>query len=114
MLSIRRVGLLDIKPVHCSRMLAVLSDLQRLRIIECLSERPCNVGELASYLGKHMVKVSHHLSVLRKAGLVKSHRVGRFIYYELLPGAGVTGSTSYLDLGCCRLEFSKTTKKCCI
>jgi ArsR family transcriptional regulator len=85
-----------------------------LRIIECLSEKSRNVGELASCLGKHMVKVSHHLSILRKAGLVKSNRMGRFIYYELQSGLGVSGSTGHLDLGCCRLEFSKISKKCCL
>jgi DNA-binding transcriptional ArsR family regulator len=60
-----------------------------------------------------MVKVSHHLSILRKAGLVKSNRMGRFIYYELQSEFGVAGPTSHLDLGCCRLELSKTLKKCC-
>ena len=103
----------DIKPFQCSRMLAVISEPQRLRIIECLSEKSRNVGELASCLGKHMVKVSHHLSILRKAGLVKSNRMGRFIYYELQSVLGVSGSTSHLDLGCCRIEFSKISKKCC-
>ena len=105
--------MLDIKPVHCSRILAILSDPQRLRIIECLSEKSRNVGELASCLGKHVVKVSHHLSILRKAGLVKSNRMGRFIYYELQSELGVSGSTSHFDLGCCRLELSMTLKKCC-
>ena len=105
--------MLDFKTNKCSRILSVLADVQRLRIIECLSEKSRNVGELASCLGKHMVKVSHHLSILRKAGLVKSNRMGRFIYYELQSGMGVSGPTSHLDLGCCRLELSKTPKKCC-
>ena len=105
--------MLDFKTNKCSRILSVLADVQRLRIIECLSDGSRNVSELASCLGKHMVKVSHHLSILRKAGLVKSNRMGRFIYYELQSGMGVSGPTNHLDLGCCRLELSKTLKKCC-
>jgi len=96
--------MLDLKPEQCSRMLAVISDPQRLRIIECLSGGSQNVGDIAVFLGKHIVKVSHHLSVLKKAGLVKSNRKGRFIYYELQ--SEVSGSKNYLDLGCCRLELS--------
>ena len=109
--------MLDIKPVHCSRMLAILSDPQRLRIIECLSDGSRNVSELAHCLDKHLVKVSHHLSVLKKAGLVISNRRGRFMYYELQPGAITTSDILngqvHLDLGCCRLELSKVSKKCC-
>lgn len=95
--------MLDLKRDQCARMLGVISDPQRLRIIECLSDGSHNVGEIAACLGKHIVKVSHHLSVLKKAGLVKSSRKGRFIYYELQ--SELSGSGGYLDLGCCRLEL---------
>lgn len=108
---------LDLMTDKCSRMLSVLADPQRLRIIECLSDGSRNVGELAVCLGKHLVKVSHHLSVLKKAGLVKSNRRGRYIYYELQSGAisssDILNGQAYLDLGCCRLELSKVSKKCC-
>lgn len=109
--------MLDFKTNKCSRMLSVLADVQRLRIIECLSDGSRNVSELAHCLDKHLVKVSHHLSVLKKAGLVKSNRRGRFMYYELQPGAITTSDILngqvHLDLGCCRLELSKVSKKCC-
>src|SRR5262245_36092358 len=60
----------DLKPKQCARILRVLAEPERLRIIQCLSGGPKNVSEIAQLLGRHVVKVSHHLSVLRQAGLV--------------------------------------------
>lgn len=110
--------MLDLNPDECCKILSVLSDPQRLKIIECLTDGDKNVSELSRCLGKHMVKVSHHLSVLRKAGFVEATREGRFIYYRLKSyfsnGKSNNKPSSFLDLGCCRLELSGNTKKCCI
>lgn len=110
--------MLDLNPDECCKILSVLSDPQRLKIIECLTDGHKNVSELSHCLGKHMVKVSHHLSVLRKAGFVEANRKGRFIYYRLISyfsnSKSDSISSSFLDLGCCRLELLGNTKKCCI
>lgn len=101
--------MIDLNPEECCKILGVLSDPQRLKIIECLSDGDKNVSELSLSLKKHMVKVSHHLSVLRKAGFVKTNRKGRFIYYSLksyFPNQNNNcKSPRFLDLGCCRLEL---------
>lgn len=98
----------DLQPSQCSRLLRILADPQRLRIIQCLSEGAKNVSELANLLDKHVVKVSHHLAVLRKVGLVQRDRQGRFVIYRLNPEVYTRGGgkspLEYLDLGCCRLE----------
>jgi ArsR family transcriptional regulator len=99
----------DLQPKRCARLLRVLAEPERLRIIQCLRLGPRNVGDLAEVLGKHVAKVSHHLSVLRQAGLVEDLREGRHIIYSLHPEVYrpcCEGETrEHLDLGCCRLEM---------
>lgn len=106
--------MIDLKSDHCSRLLGILSDPLRLKIIECLGNGARSVGELAKCLDKHIVKVSHHLAVLRKAGFVKFNRRGKFIYYELQSGlissTNIVERPTHLDLGCCRLEILKVSK----
>jgi DNA-binding transcriptional ArsR family regulator len=101
----------DPQPKQCSRLLRVLAEPERLRIIHCLSSGPKNVGEIAELLGKHVVSVSHHLGVLREAGLVEDQRHGRFVIYQLSPDVyqpgGKAEASDHLDLGCCRLEIPK-------
>jgi DNA-binding transcriptional ArsR family regulator len=96
---------------RCSRLLRILADPERLRIIQCLSGGPKSVSDIAELLGKRVVKVSHHLSVLRHAGLVNDQRQGRFVIYELRPEfyqpAQEAETSDHLNLGCCRLEVPK-------
>src|SRR5262249_39314223 len=59
---------------------------------------------------KNVVNVSHHLSVLKTAGLIRGVKRGRFVDYSLesgvLEGAVEAGvPKEALDLGCCRLEL---------
>src|SRR5262249_50517040 len=56
-------------------------------------------------VGRRVVKVSHHLSVLRHSGLVRGEKQGRFVHYRLAPHLlQPEGESEHLDLGCCRLE----------
>jgi ArsR family transcriptional regulator len=69
------------------RLFAALADPTRLAIVRQLSEcgetcacdftECCDVGQPT---------VSHHLRVLREAGVVTSERRGQSIYYRLAPG----------------------------
>ncbi len=101
----------DLQPKRCARLLRILAEPERLRIIQCLSDGPKNVSEIAELLDRHVVKVSHHLSVLRQAGLVEDERQGRFVVYRLHPDvyrpACNTETKEHLDLGCCRLEVPR-------
>ncbi len=67
-------------------ILKALSDQNRLRILEVLMQGvSCNC-ELNDRLGLPPNLLSHHLRVLREAGLVTSRRDvidGRWIYYEV-------------------------------
>lgn len=59
------------------------SNSVRLKLLCCLSEESKNVEQLISNCGLAQSAVSQHLNKLKKAGLVKSRRKGRFIYYSL-------------------------------
>lgn len=45
-----------------------------------LSERCCNVGELAEALDLTQPTISHHLKELRRAGLITTEKDGRSLY----------------------------------
>jgi hypothetical protein len=94
----------------CARRLRALADPERLRIVNLLFAGPRNVGELAEELQDQIVKVSHHLGVLRRADLVQTHKEGRFVQYALHPDVlrhpPPTQAPHSIDLGCCRLELS--------
>jgi ArsR family transcriptional regulator len=64
-----------------------LGDETRLRILESLIEGDRTVSELIDLLGIGQSLVSHHLRILRDAGLVIDRREGRWVYYEIGAGA---------------------------
>ncbi len=93
----------------CAKRLAALAAPERLRIVRFLRDGPRNAGEIASFLQTAAVNVSHHMNVLRTAGLVQSEKRGRFVLYSLVPGLlHSTREADQLDLGCCRLELPPT------
>jgi len=51
-----------------------LSDSNRRRILALVRDEPRAVGEVAAKLGMSQQIASHHLRVLRGAGLVSEHR----------------------------------------
>jgi DNA-binding transcriptional ArsR family regulator len=98
----------------CAELLKALGEPLRLRIIDALRDGPKNVSELAGQLESEVVTVSHHLGILRHAGLVERQRQGRFIIYRLAsiafePSRGSRGS-EHINLGCCRLEIPKPSR----
>ena len=73
-----------------------LGDPSRFAIVQCLAERPCDVGELASELPITRQAVSQHLTVLKAAGLVTAEAVGTRRIYRLNP-SGVAALKDQLD-----------------
>jgi DNA-binding transcriptional ArsR family regulator len=99
-----------IQPDRCAKLLAALAAPERLKIVRFLADGPHNVTEIADMLRVAAVNVSHHLNVLKQAGLIRGKKHGRFVHYGLRPGvledavaAGIP--TDALNLGCCRLEL---------
>src|SRR5438046_2553232 len=96
-----------LQPKHCAELLGALAAPERLQIVGILRDGPKSVSELAELVGAAVVNVSHHLGVLRHAGLVHNERRGRCILYSLAPEVLQQGAAEHLNLGCCRLELPK-------
>jgi DNA-binding transcriptional ArsR family regulator len=62
-----------------------MGDRTRRAIIECLTDRPKAVGELADELPVSQPAVSQHLKVLKTAGLVQERAAGTRRIYRLNP-----------------------------
>jgi protein-tyrosine-phosphatase/DNA-binding transcriptional ArsR family regulator len=71
-------------PVELAR---ALGDPLRWRIVELLSTEQLCVAHLAEELATAQPLVSHHLKVLRQAGLIEPDRYRYWTYYRLRPGA---------------------------
>ncbi|NFS00337.1 winged helix-turn-helix transcriptional regulator [Clostridium botulinum] len=60
-----------------------LSDNTRRKILDLLNEKDMTAGDIADYFQITRPSISHHLSILKQAGLVSDERKGQFIYYSL-------------------------------
>lgn len=60
-----------------------LNDQTRRNILELLKEKDLTAGEIAARFNISNPTLSHHLDLLRQAGLVLSAKEGRFVYYTL-------------------------------
>jgi len=87
-----------------SRSLKALCDVNRIRILEILVKGEFCVSELVEQLQIDQPKVSHHLAILRSAGIIRSRRDGRHINYSIRPTVyrrveSPDGATDVFDLG---------------
>ena len=60
-----------------------LNDQTRRDILEMLRKKDMTAGEIADEFSFSKPTISHHLDLLRQAGLVESVKEGQFIYYSL-------------------------------
>jgi ArsR family transcriptional regulator len=82
-------------------MFKALGDPVRLRLLSMIASarggEVC-VNDLSGEFHLSGPTISHHLKVLRQAGLVDSDRRGTWVYYRLVPAA-LTVMTALLDAG---------------
>jgi ArsR family transcriptional regulator len=62
---------------------SALADGTRLRILGLMADGEVCVARLSELTGESQPKVSRHLAYLRRAGLVKVRRDGKWIFYRL-------------------------------
>jgi ArsR family transcriptional regulator len=60
-----------------------LNDQTRRDILEMLRKGEMTAGEIADQFNISKPSISHHLDLLKQAGLVESVKEGQFIYYSL-------------------------------
>lgn len=85
-----------------------LGDPTRREILRLLARKDLTAGEIALHFNLTKPTISHHLAVLKEAGLVLDERRGQYIIYSL-------NTTVFQDLLSWLLEIvgsnGKTTKK---
>ena len=60
-----------------------LSDPTRREILQLLQNGPMTAGEIVERFDMTGATISHHLSILKNAGLIDAEKRGKYIYYEL-------------------------------
>ena len=60
-----------------------LSDPTRREILNLLKKDSMSAGDISGHFEMSVPAVSKHLSILKDAGLIRDHREGKYIYYEL-------------------------------
>lgn len=72
-------------PVHQAKaeLFRTLGHPMRIRVLEILQERPTAVRDMLTELQVESSSLSQQLAVLRRAGLVASHREGATVVYSL-------------------------------
>lgn len=69
------------------KVFKALADINRLKIIKLLKEGELCACELTFALSYSQSTVSHHLSVLKNAGMIKERKEGKWSYFRLSDGA---------------------------
>lgn len=57
-------------------MTQCLADEKRLQILRCLAEKPCTLGDLQKQVSLAKSTVHHHVTALRRSGLIRAHYTG--------------------------------------
>jgi ArsR family transcriptional regulator len=90
-----------------SRILKAISDPCRLAVLYRLVKKDAYVGEFKKSFKIEPTLLSHHLAVLKSAGLIKSKREAKRVLYSLIPGVKVNGRNPGLKLGEIKFLFVK-------
>lgn len=69
------------------KIFKALADINRLKIVKLLKEGELCACELTVALDNSQSTVSHHLSILKNAGVIKERKDGKWSYFRLSDGA---------------------------
>ena len=71
------------KSYDLATLFAALADRTRLRLLNLMNGREVCVCYLVGILRQSQPKVSRHLAYLRRAGVVKARREGKWMHYRI-------------------------------
>ena len=81
-----------------------LNDKTRRDILELLKQKDLSAGEIAEKFQMSWPSISHHLELLKRAGLIEADKRGQYIYYTL--------NTTVMDeIMKWMMQFKKTKNK---
>ena len=75
-----------IEPTDAKKMAALfaaVAEPTRVQVIHHLTNGPMHVGKLAELVGIPIVNMSHHLGVMRQAGVLDDNKHGRRVVYSI-------------------------------
>ena len=84
--------------VAAEEVFAALAARQRQQILRLVRDEARSVGEIADECGASQQAISHHLQVLKDAGLVDMRRDGRRHLYAVNPDAFESVGSFVADL----------------
>jgi ArsR family transcriptional regulator len=87
-----------------NQLFKALNDPTRREILEILGKGDLSAGDIADRFEMSKPSISHHLDLLRQAGLVESVKKGQFIYYSI-------NTTVFDELVKWMLTFRKSKNK---
>jgi ArsR family transcriptional regulator len=87
-----------------NQLFKALNDPTRRQILELLGKADMSAGDIADRFNISKPSISHHLDLLRQAGLVESVKKGQFIYYSI-------NTTVFDELVKWMLKFRQPKKK---
>ncbi|WP_152360611.1 ArsR/SmtB family transcription factor [Microlunatus speluncae] len=93
-------------------MIRLLADPLRQQLVELLAAGPACTCHLVDDTGAKQPTISHHLKVLREAGLVESEPYGRYTYYRLNPELLETAADQLSELAA-RARSSAAQRRAC-
>ncbi len=93
--------------------LRAIADPIRWRIITALTQETLCVCHLVDDLGASQPLVSHHIRVLKDAGLIIGVREGAWTYYSLTPGALDRVGHEIAQLEGSRISSHPARRACC-
>jgi ArsR family transcriptional regulator len=99
---------------------AALADRTRLRLINLMGNDELCVCFLVETIGTNQPKVSRHLAYLKKAGLVKVRRTGKWAHYQLVAPNDEQAARVFAQIREwisgdpeMRLDIKRLAKMCC-
>lgn len=78
-------------PLAPTELLLTLAEPTRLRIVNCLAAAPLFVSDLQAVLDLPQPTVSRHLTVLKKARVVRDTPIAQFVLYRIRTETGPIG-----------------------
>ncbi|MCV7410709.1 transcriptional regulator [Mycobacterium florentinum] len=88
--SLGATALDDAQAATLATMFKALGDPVRLRLLSLIASHPGGeacVCEISSTFDVSQPTISHHLKLLRAAGLIDCERRGTWVYYWVIPSA---------------------------
>ena len=68
--------------LDCTQVFQALGDPTRIKILELLKGKEWCVSDICKHFNMTQPSISHHLSILKNAGLVKNDKRGREVFYS--------------------------------